>query len=160
MTCLLSFLSFISVIIGLSLGCDPPNCNNVDCGTCVEACCRLSWNVTGINGLQFADGLIAALQSGGPDKQYQYWGIVPNQGKYNYVVQGIHFTSTVHYNDTINFGVMSVDTTHCNVDAFSHSQDFIKNDFAYWYVNIEIYYVSEYYIILYTIVMLDKIIKI
>ena len=86
-------------------GCQPPDCNNIDCGTCVEACCKLQWNVTGTNAETMAKSFENLLKKGGPDGQYSYFGTAPNQGPLTYVVQGIHSTKTMHYNDTLNFGM-------------------------------------------------------
>ena len=112
-------------------GCDPPYCGRPDYGTCVVACCKLSWNVTGLSSTEMGDKLTAMLKSGGPDGQYELWASQSNQGIFGTVVQGIHYTTTAHYNDTVNFGVVDVTDNSCAVYAFSHSQDFIVNNFAY-----------------------------
>eukprot|EP00484_Ammonia_sp_Unknown_P015533 CAMPEP_0197062320 /NCGR_PEP_ID=MMETSP1384-20130603/143734_1 /TAXON_ID=29189 /ORGANISM="Ammonia sp." /LENGTH=165 /DNA_ID=CAMNT_0042498253 /DNA_START=20 /DNA_END=517 /DNA_ORIENTATION=- len=131
MTAAALLLCVILILINVAIGCQPPNCQNVDCGTCVEACCKLEWNVTGTNASSLAQQIETALKAGGPDGLYSYWGTTPNQGPLTFVVQGKHSTATMHYNDTLNFGVMSGGVDNCTVQAFSHSQDFITGDFAY-----------------------------
>ena len=128
-------------LIGVALSCQPPDCQNIDCGTCVEACCKLQWNVTGTNAQELAKIIETSLKSGGPDGGYSFFGTVANQGPLTYVVQGIHSTATMHYNDTLNFGIISGGVNSSSVNAFSHSQDFINGDFAYC-----MYY--HYYIIM------------
>ena len=95
---------FLVLLISVAFGCQPPNCNNVDCGTCVEACCKLQWNVTGTSSEALAKDIEASLKSGGPDGQYSYWATTPNQGPLTFVVQGVHSTKTMHYNDSLTFG--------------------------------------------------------
>eukprot|EP01084_Bolivina_argentea_P174044 301475_1 len=126
-----SLLLLITFLLELSIACQPPDCQNVDCGTCVEACCKLQFNITGANAASLAKQIEESLKSGGPDSSYSYWGTVPNQGPLTYVVQGLHSTATMKYNDTLNFGVMQGGANSCAVQAFSHSQDFIVGDFAY-----------------------------
>ena len=118
-------------------GCQPPNCGNVDLGTCVEACCRLNWDVEGISAKEMASKLEQTLKSGGPDGGYKFFATQPDQGPLTYVVQGRHVTNAkeptkMHYNDTLNFGVVqTAKAGKIQVQAFSHSQDFITGNFAY-----------------------------
>ena len=104
---MLSILA-LSLLYTLSSSCEPPNCDNVDCGTCVEACCKLEWNVTGSDAESVSNDIESLLKSGGPDGQYSYFGTTLDQGPLSYVVQGIHSTATMHYNDTLNFGMIYI----------------------------------------------------
>merc|ERR1712080_537968 len=72
----------------------------------------------------------------GPDGHYGYWGTVPHQGPLENVVQGTHKTLKCNvtgapcYTDSLTFGLQQNDRATIML-AFSHSQDFIKGDFAY-----------------------------
>lgn len=70
----------VVTFIGLSLSCQPPDCQNEDYGTCVQACCKLQWNVTGTNAAELAKTIETSLKNGGPDGQYSYFATAPNQG--------------------------------------------------------------------------------
>eukprot|EP01060_Flectonema_neradi_P041030 TRINITY_DN956_c7_g1_i2.p1 TRINITY_DN956_c7_g1~~TRINITY_DN956_c7_g1_i2.p1 ORF type:complete len:169 (+),score=29.41 TRINITY_DN956_c7_g1_i2:152-658(+) len=128
-----------AILAGLYVanGCQPPNCDNVDLGTCVEACCRLNWDIEGISAKAMSSMLEETLKKGGPDGGYKFWGTLPDQGPLTYVVQGLHVTNAreptkMHYNDTLNFGVIQKEKAdQIQIQAFSHSQDFITANFAY-----------------------------
>jgi len=127
-------LSFFLVILGLAGACTPPDCDNVDLGTCVEACCKLEWYVPDTSASVLSAKLAAAFKSKGPDGRYEFWAVATDQGPLSFVVQGKHYTINDTYVDSLSFGIYN--DTHPTQDAvivqaFSHSQDFIVGDFAY-----------------------------
>eukprot|EP01065_Artemidia_motanka_P026326 TRINITY_DN31253_c0_g1_i1.p1 TRINITY_DN31253_c0_g1~~TRINITY_DN31253_c0_g1_i1.p1 ORF type:complete len:190 (+),score=49.11 TRINITY_DN31253_c0_g1_i1:74-571(+) len=121
----------LAAAFACATACTPPDCDHVDLGTCVQACCKLSFDVQmSVN--ETAAALGKSFQSGGPDGRYVYWGTVPDQGPLTFVVQGKHWTAKRTYVDSLSFGVYaSADGKSTTVEGFSHSQDFIKGDFAY-----------------------------
>lgn len=125
-------LVLLLIVLGLTGACTPPDCDHVDHGSCVEACCKLMWHVKGVNASHVAKALEQQFQEKGPDGRYSFWGTTPDQGPLSFVVQGKHFTINNTYVDSLSFGIYDDDEKqHTAIQAFSHSQDFIKGDFAY-----------------------------
>ena len=74
-----SLLVCLLVAVLAVFGCQPPDCDHPDHGTCVQACCKIAWNVTGTDAKSFATTMADTLKNGGPDGRYELWGTVPNQ---------------------------------------------------------------------------------
>eukprot|EP01065_Artemidia_motanka_P048685 TRINITY_DN78_c14_g1_i1.p1 TRINITY_DN78_c14_g1~~TRINITY_DN78_c14_g1_i1.p1 ORF type:complete len:163 (+),score=38.32 TRINITY_DN78_c14_g1_i1:111-599(+) len=123
---------FLAVTLAaLASACEPPHCDHPDHGSCVQACCKLQFTV-GVNATDAAAMLSKSFASGGPDGSYVYWATAVDQGPLKYVVQGKHWTAKHRYVDSLSFGVLPVaDADRCTIVAFSHSQDFVRGDFAY-----------------------------
>merc|ERR1719345_492998 len=88
---------------------------------------------------QLVAALASAIERGGPDQRYitvENNTVQPWNSSDSFVVQAIHTTAKHLYNDTLNFAV-SPPGDHGQsrnaviLHAFSHSQDFIKGNFAY-----------------------------
>ena len=104
------FLSMLMVVISVVFACNPPDCDRPDLGTCVEACCKVGWNVTGIDASTFSTNLGMMLKEGGPDNLYLYWGTQPNQGPLTFVVQGIRsIPESLHVKEWVSIfrGILS-----------------------------------------------------
>ncbi|XP_078588805.1 uncharacterized protein LOC144869408 [Branchiostoma floridae x Branchiostoma japonicum] len=111
-------------------GCQPPDCDRQDCGTCGNACCSLTFHFDGVTSESAYNKITTSLQNGGADKWYRYIGGV-DMRTYNstasFILQGVHTTLVYHYNDTLNFvltddmkpSIHPLDTT---LHAFSISQ--------------------------------------
>eukprot|EP01062_Namystynia_karyoxenos_P007983 TRINITY_DN12811_c0_g1_i1.p1 TRINITY_DN12811_c0_g1~~TRINITY_DN12811_c0_g1_i1.p1 ORF type:complete len:195 (+),score=86.19 TRINITY_DN12811_c0_g1_i1:79-585(+) len=115
---------------GAASACAPPDCDNVDHGSCVQACCKLGFDVAGVNASEASTMLTASFNKKGPDGLYVFWGTVPDQGPLTFVVQGQHWTVKHKYVDSLSFGIMA-SAAGVRIEGFSHSQDFIQGDFAY-----------------------------
>ena len=51
--------------------CMPPDCDRPDNGSCLNACCKLSWKLRGLSDpLAFAKNVSALLKSGGSDGRF------------------------------------------------------------------------------------------
>ena len=114
--------------------CAPPDCERTDHGTCVNACCKLHWTVS--QAPKTAVELIAAaLAKGGPDGRFitvEGNAVQPYSSATSWVVQGVHTTPKRTYNDTLHLAAYTdTETGVTTVATFSHSQDFIKGNFAY-----------------------------
>eukprot|EP00040_Diaphanoeca_grandis_P039744 m.260002 g.260002 ORF g.260002 m.260002 type:complete len:172 (-) comp39040_c0_seq1:304-819(-) len=119
----------------LANGCLPPDCERVDLGTCVNACCKLQFSVPSMDAKALAMKIADSIAHGGPDGRYLFplGNVVqPWIDDSSFVVQAIHETAKHLYNDTIHFATeTTANTTGATLHAFSHSQDFIKDNFAY-----------------------------
>ena len=114
--------------------CAPPDCERTDHGTCVNACCKLHWTVP--QAPHAAVLLIAAaLAKGGPDGRFitvEGNAVQPYSSATSWVVQGVHTTPKRTYNDTLHLAAYTdTETGTTTLATFSHSQDFIKGNFAY-----------------------------
>jgi hypothetical protein len=132
--------SWLLLAFGTSttFACVAPDCDRVDSGTCVNACCRLGWSVPFPPKIAVSM-VAAALAANGPDGRYysvEGNAVQPWNSATTWVVQGIHTTMKHIYNDTLNIAAEVVsggDPTAgpSIVHTFSHSQDFIGGNFAY-----------------------------
>ena len=84
-----------------------------------------------------ADTIAASLAKGGPDGRYfsvENNAIQPWSGPQDVVIQAIHETEKRSYNDTLHLAITPPQGgghDAVTLHAFSHSQDFIKDNFAY-----------------------------
>ena len=114
-------------------GCVAPDCDRFDPGTCVNACCKLSYHIPDTNPKQVIEALFDSISEGGPDsRSFSTGPVQPWSSETNYVVQAIHETEKHIYNDTLHFSTDVANDGHgTTLLAFSHSQDFIPGNFAY-----------------------------
>lgn len=121
---------------GFASACVDPDCDRVDEGSCLNACCKLSWALPSYAGspLDFARNVSALLRSGGPDGRFLIYENTPPEqmwsDKGTYVVQGNHWTEKMTYEDLVQ---VAVESTSDGLVAygFSHSQDLIPGEFAW-----------------------------
>mmetsp|Transcript_16181 Transcript_16181/g.24404 ORF Transcript_16181/g.24404 Transcript_16181/m.24404 type:complete len:172 (+) Transcript_16181:3-518(+) len=119
------------VMAAVAMACVPPDCDNNDCGSCANACCKLLFELPAKSSLEVAMALNKTIASGGPDGRYfvsdLYEGVSgfaplpPQAAPYDYIGQAIHTTQKRIFNDTINFSISS-NATSVSVVAFSISQ--------------------------------------
>eukprot|EP00747_Dinoflagellata_sp_TGD_P215290 gnl/TRDRNA2_/TRDRNA2_88006_c0_seq1.p1 gnl/TRDRNA2_/TRDRNA2_88006_c0~~gnl/TRDRNA2_/TRDRNA2_88006_c0_seq1.p1 ORF type:complete len:183 (-),score=22.28 gnl/TRDRNA2_/TRDRNA2_88006_c0_seq1:185-733(-) len=132
-------LLFAVLLADAARACVPPDCDRPDFGTCVNACCRLDFSMSGLqtSAKELVDALATAIKEGGPDHRYfavENNTVQPWSSNNDFVVQAIHETAKHLYNDTLHFAVSPpAGQGHdaVTLHAFSHSQDFIKGNFAY-----------------------------
>ena len=115
--------------------CIPPDCDRPDNGSCLNACCKLSWKLRGLSDpLAFAKNVSALLKSGGSDGRFTRYDNKPVEQMWSvkgtYVVQGHHVTAKGTYTDLVQIAVEASDDG-LTAYGFSHSQDLIDGEFAY-----------------------------
>ena len=119
----------------LALACVPPDCDHVDEGSCVNACCKLSWDLPGVDARAFIETVSSLLSAGGPDGRFARYDNLPpvqmwaHQG--TYVVQGNHTTEKGTYVDLVQVAAEPTADGGARAYAFSHSQDLIPGEFAW-----------------------------
>lgn len=128
--------TLVLLVAGLADACDPPDCDNVDEGSCVNACCKLSWRLPYIERPRdFVENVSALLHSGGPDGRFQRFDNDPVlqmwSHKGTYVVQGNHTTAKGTYVDLVQVAAEVSPEGGIMAYAFSHSQDIIMGEFAW-----------------------------
>eukprot|EP00640_Fibrocapsa_japonica_P006597 CAMPEP_0113935866 /NCGR_PEP_ID=MMETSP1339-20121228/2913_1 /TAXON_ID=94617 /ORGANISM="Fibrocapsa japonica" /LENGTH=184 /DNA_ID=CAMNT_0000938153 /DNA_START=48 /DNA_END=602 /DNA_ORIENTATION=+ /assembly_acc=CAM_ASM_000762 len=118
----ISHSCFVFVIITAFLlyavkGCDPPYCDNVDCGSCGNACCNLMFMIPDSTSHDVAEALNNTLKDGGPGGLYEArplqqgaTGVVSiknHAGPVDYIGQAFHTSRIEQYVDTIDFTIES-----------------------------------------------------
>ncbi|XP_078589020.1 uncharacterized protein LOC144869522 [Branchiostoma floridae x Branchiostoma japonicum] len=111
-------------------GCQPPDCDRKDCGTCGNACCSLSFHLDGVTSQAAYNKIMMSLKNGGADGRYSYSGgddLRPYNISASFILQGVHMTLVHHYNDTLNFVLVddmkpSIHPLGTTLHAFSISQ--------------------------------------
>ena len=82
-----------------ALACVPPDCDHVDEGSCVNACCKLSWDLPGVDARAFIENVSSLLSAGGPDGRFARYDNLPPVQMWaregTYVVQGNHTTGPI-----------------------------------------------------------------
>ena len=66
-----------AAVLTFTAGCVPPDCERVDEGSCLNACCKLQWELPSISALDFAQNVSALLASGGPDGRFSRFNNTP-----------------------------------------------------------------------------------
>lgn len=63
------FIVFVAVLftVAVASACEPPDCDNVDRGTCVQACCKLQFDLQGVSAKKVSDTIAKVIDAGGPD---------------------------------------------------------------------------------------------
>ena len=113
--------------------CDPPDCDRPDMGTCVNACCKLRFDFDSISAKPLVSLIADTIAKGGPDGRYysvENNTVQPWSSDTDFVVQAIHETTKRQFNDTMHLAVQQKGEGSV-LFAFSHSQDFIKANFAF-----------------------------
>eukprot|EP00731_Ephydatia_muelleri_P031524 Em0023g31a len=101
--------------ICIARSCQPPDCDHPDCGSCGNACCALEFLFPLGPDTAFKT-LVTDLQNGGADSLYTYVGS-SDLRPYNltsgamYMIQAIHTTLVMRYNDTLDFVVVSTSSS-------------------------------------------------
>ena len=120
-------------VIGSTAACVPPDCDRQDLGSCVNACCKLQWEVASPV-WALAVKIENFLQVQGADGRYTLHQNQPSIQPWNsnttFVLQGTHVSQKETYVDVLHIAV-APSPTGATVYAFSHSQDFIAGNFAY-----------------------------
>lgn len=133
----------LAMLLGVSSACAPPACDRVDEGSCVNACCKLSWTLvdTAQDALEFCTNVSHMLETGGPDGRFALWWTTPmcqaNRG--TYVVHGNHTTANGTYVDLVQIAAQKRAGGGLSVYAFSHSLipgEFASSDFGQQYKNL------------------------
>lgn len=130
------FAAALALVLPLTaIACVPPDCDRVDEGSCVNACCKLAWEVTSVDDpLTFCRNVSALLASGGPDGRFARYDNEPVcqmwSHKGTYVVQGNHTTAKGTYVDLVQIAAERA-SNGLRVLGFSHSQDLIHGEFAW-----------------------------
>lgn len=87
-------IDMFAAVLTFTAGCVPPDCERVDEGSCLNACCKLQWELPSISALDFAQNVSALLASGGPDGRFSRFNNTPPEQMWSqrgtYVVQGFH----------------------------------------------------------------------
>jgi hypothetical protein len=119
---------FLSFLLVLTQGCQPPDCDHPDCGSCANACCEIKFSFK-MEAKATNDMLVDSLKAGGADKRYRLSGsedLTPDHNPSGavYLTQGVHSTLVHHYNDTLDFLVFAEHDTamSSHVQAFSISR--------------------------------------
>ncbi|XP_065843358.1 uncharacterized protein [Oscarella lobularis] len=104
--------------------CVPPDCDNVDCGTCGNACCILNVTIP-LPPAKVYEAMVASFKEGGADKRYTFVGsydMTSDKIAAKYTMESIHMTKVEHYNDTQYFVIYENSMETSTVRAFSISQ--------------------------------------
>ncbi|EDV23362.1 uncharacterized protein TRIADDRAFT_57909 [Trichoplax adhaerens] len=126
---LIRYFALLSILIAIVIGCQPPDCKNVDCGTCGNACCTLMWSFT--PGKSAADKIyqlmVTNFMKGGADHRYKFvkgsnLTTFKNPENVQYLLQAIHRTKVHKYNDTLNIAIYKMDNSTSVAKGFSISQ--------------------------------------
>uniref|UniRef100_A0A7R9UEN9 Uncharacterized protein n=1 Tax=Pinguiococcus pyrenoidosus TaxID=172671 RepID=A0A7R9UEN9_9STRA len=107
-------------------------CDFEDCGSCGNACCKLSYYVNGLSTEEVVKMLNKTLGAGGPDGHYAqvmtYEGTLgfadlrPFDKPVHFIGQAVHTTTgKARFNDTLDFTIAPTSTGSL-VTAFSISQ--------------------------------------
>jgi len=135
--CLVLTLAAAKDVVG-SCGGEKPSpvedCQNVDYGSCGNACCKMDFSVEGTS-TSVMTQLNASLSNGGVDGNYELkmtaegtlgFGDLIQFGSpfgFDYIGQVHHTTSgPAHYVDTVNFNIKTGKSGHSTLRAFSTSQ--------------------------------------
>ena len=131
-------MSVLFVLYGLlmvlSLGCNPPDCDREDCGSCGNACCNMLYYFD-----ISVDKLLSEMQSlfdrgeNGPDGRYfeqpmaeggkGFADLTPYNLSVSYIGQVFHETASGKYNDTVDMTFATdSDTNGSWLKIFSISQ--------------------------------------
>mmetsp|Transcript_17424 Transcript_17424/g.31795 ORF Transcript_17424/g.31795 Transcript_17424/m.31795 type:complete len:174 (+) Transcript_17424:34-555(+) len=112
---------------------DPALCNNLDCGSCGNACCKLMITVPGEDTQAVMTKLYDGF-NGGPDGHYAlqmtaegtlgFADLSPYNKSIDFIGQAVHTTlAPNYYNDTINLSIAkTTDGKGSVIEAFSISQ--------------------------------------
>lgn len=117
------FLPVLFFAVGLTLACQPPDCDRPDCGTCGNACCSLDLTFAASSEKVYT-AYVDGLKRGGDDGRYTFIGgddLRQYKVKADFILQGWHRTMVRHYNDTLDFTFSTIGDS-CLVRAFSISQ--------------------------------------
>ena len=105
------YLALFCALLGVCSACEFDECQNIDFGSCGNACCRLNIAIKGETTVDVMNKLNASIVSGGPDALYipmQTAGefVFSDLRPYNitphFLGQAWHSTVNGLYNDTIN----------------------------------------------------------
>lgn len=106
----------IAILSAVANGCEPPDCDRPDYGTCGNACCRMTYHFATVP----VDKLFADMQGlfdgkNGPDGRYTpqpmahgglgWADLTPYNLSVSYIGQVWHTTKTEHYNDTVDMTI-------------------------------------------------------
>jgi hypothetical protein len=106
-----TYITLFGVFWGLSSACEFDECQNIDFGSCGNACCRLNVEIKGETTVDVMNKLNATIVGGGPDALYipmQTAGefVFSDLRPYNitpdFLGQAWHTTVNGMYNDTVN----------------------------------------------------------
>ncbi|CAF0771630.1 unnamed protein product [Brachionus calyciflorus] len=117
----------LGLISQLSHGCEPPDCDRLDCGTCGNACCSLEFLLQP-DPYTLNIMISSLLQNGGPDAHYSFitsTDLRQYNISCNFILQGVHTTLVKKYQDTLNFAIFpetSQKFFQSRMTAFSISQ--------------------------------------
>ena len=123
-------LAGLAALLGVAAGCEE-FCENLDCGSCGNACCRLTYALEHLSTTEVVALLNKTLADGGPDGLYKLqmtaegtlgFADLRHFGKpVDYIGQAHHLTAKLTYTDTINFTIAPQGSGSL-VTAFSISQ--------------------------------------
>uniref|UniRef100_A0A7S2UYH6 Uncharacterized protein n=1 Tax=Fibrocapsa japonica TaxID=94617 RepID=A0A7S2UYH6_9STRA len=95
--------------------CIPPYCDNQDCGSCGNACCRLEFFFPSMETDTLATALNSTVQIGGPGGYYQARPLAEGGSgvaslkefpvPVDYIGQAYHTSAIKHYVDTVDFTI-------------------------------------------------------
>ena len=126
-------LSMVSLLalLGFSAACTLDGCDHPDCGSCGNACCKLSITVPE-DTESVMNKLNGSIVSGGPDGLYTpmmtaegtltFGDLRPFGKPIDFIGQAVHTTINGMYNDTVNFSLAPKADNGTEIAAFSISQ--------------------------------------
>ena len=125
-------ISALLVLLGIVCkGCEPPDCNRQDCGSCGNACCNMVYFINDTTA-NVEKSLEKVFKNGGPDGRYtlqpMYEGgtgfadLRPYNASVDFIGQAWHTTATAHFNDTMDMTIAPTTEGGSWVKIFSISQ--------------------------------------
>jgi hypothetical protein len=107
-----------AVLLGPVGACTGSHCDNVDHGSCGNACCKLEWSFPDRDAIAVMTALNTSVHAGGPDGLYfanvMYEGgtgfadLRPFKAPASFIGQATRTTPPLRrFNDTLNFAVYS-----------------------------------------------------
>lgn len=129
-TTLLALFLLLLLLAAVATACDDVDCENVDTGSCGNACCRLEVAFESHSTEEVRDALLKAF--GGADGRYTaqmtaegtlgFGDLRPFNASADFIGQAWHLTKNEMYNDTVNFALYPNDDGSTTATAFSISQ--------------------------------------
>eukprot|EP01006_Ploeotia_vitrea_P061674 TRINITY_DN78727_c0_g1_i1.p2 TRINITY_DN78727_c0_g1~~TRINITY_DN78727_c0_g1_i1.p2 ORF type:complete len:181 (+),score=80.91 TRINITY_DN78727_c0_g1_i1:28-543(+) len=113
---------WIAVFAAVAAACQPPDCENVDDGSCGNACCVVDWTFNDMDAVTIADKLNTTLSNGGPDGRYTlattaeaptqvgFLNLMPYNLTTKFIGQAHHETKVHHYRDVNDWTVRAGQT--------------------------------------------------
>merc|ERR1719410_978675 len=107
--------TLLTFCLSVAIGCQPPDCDRPDFGSCGNACCNMEYHFHEMTPRDLYESMQKVFEDGGPDGRYSLQTMADGTtgwtdlSKYNlnvtYIGQVWHTTKVKGYNDTIDMTI-------------------------------------------------------